>query len=159
MEEIVDKSYTLIKGKAPYITANTLIISCNAKVGSIVEDEFDDRNLTNALKHNFPNNMVLKYTPTVTFKNEVLSTFSSYENIIIYSYDAYNDEVQKELINTLLESNKEIFVVSIKGPIDMQYFKNLKNYACLYEYTPNSIKTIVKQWKNKMSLNENQQIY
>lgn len=159
MEEIVDKSYTLIKGKAPYITPNTLIISCNAKVGSIVEDEFDDRNLTNALKHNFPNNMVLKYTPTVTFKNEVLSTFSSYENIIIYSYDAYNDEVQKELINTLLESNKEIFVVSIKGPIDMQYFKNLKNYACLYEYTPNSIKTIVKQLKNKISLNENQQIY
>ena len=153
MTDIVDNSYTLIKGKAPYLTSNTLIISSNAKVGSIVEDEFDDRNLTNALKHNFTNNKVLKFESNDSFKEEVLNIIDDYDNIIFYSYDAYRDEVQKDLINSLLNTLKEVFIVSIKGPIDMKYFNNLKNYACLYEYTPNSIKTIIKQLKGEISLN------
>ena len=153
MEEIVDNSYTLIKGKDPYLSDKTLIISSNAKVGSIVEDEFDNRNLTNALKHNFPSNLVLKFKSDSSFKIEVLNLINDYDSIIFYSYDAYNDEVQKDLIHSLLNTKKEVFVVSIKGPIDMQYFNNLTNYACLYEYTPNSIKTIIKQLKGKIKLN------
>ena len=153
MESIVDNSYTLIKGDAPKLDLNTLIISCNAKVGSIVEDEFDERNLTNALKHNFPNNVVLKFRSEESFVDEALNLANNYQNIIIYSYDAYRDDVQKTVINKILETNKNVFVVSIKGPIDRIYFKNLINYACLYEYTPNSIKTIVKQLKGHISLN------
>jgi beta-N-acetylhexosaminidase len=83
----------------------------------------------------------------------ILYVFDDYDNIIFYSYDAYRDEVQKDLINSLLNTLKEVFIVSIKGPIDMKYFNNLKNYACLYEYTPNSIKTIIKQLKGEISLN------
>ncbi len=145
MEEIVDNSYTLIKGKAPLITSKTLIISSNAKVGSIVEDEFDDRNLTNALKHNFVNNTVFKFESSLSFKETVLNSINNYDSIIFYSYDAYRDEIQIDLINSLLNTQKEVFIVSIKGPIDMKCFINLKNYSCLYEYTPNSIKTIIKQ--------------
>ena len=153
MESIVDNSFTLISGAAPKIDHDTIIISCNAKVGSIVEDEFDERNLTNALKHNFPNNVVLKFRSEESFVDEALNLANNYQNIIIYSYDAYRDDVQKTVINKLLETNKNVSVVSIKGPIDRIYFKNLINYACLYEYTPNSIKTIVKQLKGHISLN------
>ena len=153
MESIVDNSYTLIKGDAPKLDLNTLIISCNAKVASIVEDEFDERNLTNALIHNFSDNVVLKFRSEESFVDEALNLANNYQNIIIYSYDAYRDDVQKTVINKLLETNKNVFVVSIKGPIDRIYFKNLVNYACLYEYTPNSIKTIVKQLKGHISLN------
>ena len=35
----------------------------------------------------------------------------------------------------------------------MCYFNNLTNYSCLYEYTPNSIRTIVKQLKQEITLN------
>ena len=101
MQKIVDESYTLIKGKEPYITKNSLIISSNAKVASIVEDEFDDRNLTNALKNNFPNNKVIKFNNDSNFKNDILSIIDNYDNIIVYSYDAYKDNVQKETINEL----------------------------------------------------------
>lgn len=153
MESIVDNSYTLIKGEAPKLDDNTLIISSNAKVASIVEDEFDERNLTNALKHNFPNNKVLKFRQDFDFINEALDIAKEYDNIVIYSYDAYKDDVQKQVINKLLETPKNIYVVSIKGPIDRVYFNNLKNYSCLYEYTPNSIKTIVKQLKQEINLN------
>ena len=134
-------------------SSNTLIISCNAKVGSIVEDEFDERNLTNALKHNCPNNKVLKFKSEKSFIEDALNLASNYQNIIVYSYDAYLDDIQKTVINKLLETNKNVYVVSIKGPIDRVYFNNLQNYACLYEYTPNSIKTIIKQLKGQISLN------
>ena len=154
MEMIVDKSYTLIKGEAPYINNNTLIISSNAKIASIVEDEFDERNLTNALKNNFPNNKIIKFTNDLDFVNKVLDIINNdnIDNIIIYSYDAYKDKTQIDTINTLANSNKELFVVSLKGPIDYKYFNNIDNYSCLYEYTPNSIKTIIKQLKTDMML-------
>ena len=76
-----------------------------------------------------------------------------YKHIVIYSYDAYNDELQQKVINDLLVSDKEIYVISLKGPTDQNYFNNLKNYSCLYEYTPNSIRTIIKQLKENIKLN------
>ena len=152
MEVIVDNSYTLIKGVAPKLTDNTLIISSKVNVASIVEDEFDTRNLTLMLKKHF-NNEIIEFRKDDAFIKEVLGIANKYDNIIIYSYDAYNDDIQKEVINNLLLSNKDVYVVSLKGPIDEKYFNNLKNYSCLYEYTPNSIKTIIKQLKNEIILN------
>ena len=152
MQDIVDYSYTLIKGKEPSLTPNTLIISSNAKIASIVEDEFDDRNLTNALKHNFPNNKVIKFTNDKSFVKDILKIINDFDRVIIYSYDAYKDEVQIETINKLLKTNKDIYVVSLKGPIDRVYFKNLTNYSCLYEYTPNSIRAVVRQLKQEFNL-------
>ena len=153
MQKIVDESFTLINGKAPYLTDKTLILSSNAKIASIVEDEFDDRNLTNALKNNFINNKVIKFTKDNNFTKDVMSIIDDYENIIIYSYDAYLDNVQLNTINELLKTNKEVFVVSLKGPSDRYKFNILTNYSCLYEYTPNSIRTVIKQLKGEIGLN------
>ena len=152
MQKIVDESYTLVLGKEPQLSNKTLIISSNAKIGSIVEDEFDERNLTNALIHNFPNHHVIKFNHNEGFVLDVLSKINEYDNIIVYSYDAYIDQIQIDTINELLKTNKEVYVVSLKGPIDRSYFNNLINYSCLYEYTPNSIKTIIKQLKQEISL-------
>ena len=153
MQDIVDNSYTNILGKNPSLDDNTLIISPKVKVASIVEDEFDERNLTKALSENFPNNKILEFESNIDFINNTIKLSELYNKIIIYSYDAYKDNIQIELINELLLTNKEIYVISIKGPIDQKCFNNLKNYACLYEYTPNSIRTIIKQLKNDIILN------
>ncbi len=136
METIVDNSYTLLKGKAPVITSNTLVIASNALVGSIVEDEFDDRNLVKAIKHNFPNNKILEYQPNNIFKDEVINNLNNYEAVIFYSYDAYKDSYQIDLINSLLKTNKEIYIVSIKGLSDLPYFKDLENYFVNKGYIP-----------------------
>lgn len=150
MQRIVDGSYTLIMGSKPYIDENTLVISSCVKVASIVEDEFEERNLTKKLETNFPNNKVIEFSNDIdSFKKMA----NDYQHILIYSYDAYKDENQKNIINYLLSTNKEVHVISIKGPIDKDCFNNLKNYSCLYEYTPNSIRTIVKQLKGELTLN------
>lgn len=153
MQSIVDSSYTLVSGTAPYIKPDTLIISSNVRVASIAEDEFDERNLTKALKAAFPNNEVLQFTKDEGFAEAAIKKAEGYGNVLIYSYDAHNDDVQKNTVNSLLAGDKEVHVISIKGPIDRGFFKGLKNYACLYEYTPNSIRAIVKQLKGQIGLN------
>ena len=147
MEEIVEKSYTLVKGKEPLLTDDTLILSPKALISSIVEDEFDKRDLTLFLKKNFDNEII-------EFGNEdLLKIAEQYNRIIIYSYDVYSDINQRKIINKILSLKTEVYVISLKGPSDMQYFENLVNYACLYEYTPNSINTIVNQLKGEISFN------
>ena len=148
MQEIVDNSYTLIKGIPPQLKDKTLIISSTTKVASIVEDEFDNYNLTNSLKKEFKNHQVLDFND-ITLPIDI----SNYDNVIIYSYDAYNSQQQIDIIKEIFKTNKEVFLVSLKGPIDSKCFENIKNYACLYEYTPNSIKTVIKQLKQEITMN------
>lgn len=149
MQKIVDESYTLLMGTKPYIDKNTLVISSCVKIASIVEDEFDERNLTNKLKRSFSNNEIIEFSNDIDFIKEKIN---NYNHVLVYSYDAYKDNVQKEVINYLLNTEKEVHIVSIKGPIDRNYFVNLKNYSCLYEYTPNSIRTIIKQLNGEIEL-------
>ena len=35
--------------------------------------------------------------------------------------------------------------------MDYNKYQNLNNYLCLYEYTPNSIRTVVKYLKGELS--------
>lgn len=153
MQSIVDNSFTLINGKAPCLTPDTLIVSSKVTVASIAEDEFDERNLTTALKNAFPANDVLEFSKDLAFADKVIADIGKYSSVVVYSYDAYKDDVQKETINRLLETDKELYVVSIKGPIDRKWFNTPANYSCVYEYTPNSIRTIVKQLKGEIALN------
>ena len=37
--------------------------------------------------------------------------------------------------------------------LDKVKFNNLLNYSCIYEYTPNGIKTIIKELNNEICLN------
>lgn len=153
MQDIVDNSFTLVKGTKPILKDKTLILSSTTKVASIVEDEFDNYNLTRTLKNNFKNLDIIEFKKEDSFKDEIINIIDNYENIIIYSYDACNDKIQLDTINEILKRKKEVYVVSLKGPIDQKLFNNLINYSCIYEYTPNGIRTIIKQLNNEIDLN------
>ncbi len=150
MEEIVDKSFTIIMGEAPSIKESTLILTPPARVATIVEDEFGKRDLTTILKDEFPQVKVMEMLNDKSNEEEILDSLENYDQIIIYSYDVAYNHQQMDLINKVLEKHHNTYVVSLKGPIDRQYFSYLKNYSCLYEYTPNSIKTIVKALHNQI---------
>ena len=153
MQDIVDNSFTLVKGTKPTLKDKTLILSSTTKVASIVEDEFDNYNLTRTLKNNFKDINIIEFRKEDSFKDEIMNIIDNYENIIIYSYDACNDKIQLDTINEILKRKEEVYVVSLKGPIDQKLFNNLLNYSCIYEYTPNGIKTIIKQLNNEIGLN------
>ena len=149
-QKIVDNSLTLVKGKNALLTNNTLVIAPIAMAKTIIEDEFDERNLAKVLRKEFTNLDVKEFVSTIEFKEEVLNSLSAYDNVIIFSYNAATSPKQVEFINAVLERKQEVTVISLKGPMDYNKYQNLNNYLCLYEYTPNSIRTVVKYLKNDL---------
>ena len=149
-QTIVDNSLTHIKGNNAKLTDRTLVIAPVAMARTIIEDEFDDRNLAKVLRKEFSNLDVRELVSTDEFKNEIVSNLDNYDNVILFSYNAAVSPKQVEFINAVLERKGETTVISLKGPMDYHKYNNLNNYLCLYEYTPNSIRTVVKYLKNEL---------
>ena len=152
-QTIVDNSLTHIKGNDAKLTDRTLVIAPVAMARTIIEDEFDDRNLAKVLRKEFSNLDVRELVNTDEFKNEIVSSLDNYDNVILFSYNAAVSPKQVEFINAVLEKKEETTVISLKGPMDYHKYNNLNNYLCLYEYTPNSIRTVVKYLKNELTPN------
>ncbi len=150
-QEIVDASLTYVKGEKPVLTNKTLVLAPVAQAKTIIEDEFDERNLAKVLKANFKDLDVREMTCEESFKEEVLKDLKNHDQIIIFSYNANVTPWQVALINEILPQIKT-FVISLKGPFDYHKYNNLDNYMCLYEYTPNSIKTIIKYFNQELAL-------
>ena len=150
-QEIVDNSLTHVLGKNVTLTPNTLVIAPVAMAKTIIEDEFDDRNLAKVLKKEFKDITVYELVNTPEFKDQIVSSLEKYENVIIFSYNAATSAKQVEFINACLQKKQEVTVISLKGPMDYNKYQNLHNYLCLYEYTPNSIRTVVKYLKGELT--------
>lgn len=147
--EIVDQSLTYVLGEKPKLTSKTLVLAPVAQAKTIIEDEFDERNLAKVLKTNFKDLDVLEMTSEDAFKEKILKIVKNYAQVIVFSYNANVTPWQVNLINELIQNNKT-YVISLKGPFDYHKYVNLENYMCLYEYTPNSIKTVVKYFKGEL---------
>jgi len=143
-QRIVDESITFVLGSEPVFSKDSLILTPKAVVSCEVEDVFYERNLEKALKREFPSYQIkeLNYEEDINVKE--------YQNIIIFSYDCAFNKKQLDYINHLLSLSDNVYVLSLKGPTDQQFFKNLKNYMVLYEYTPNSIRTIISYMKQQI---------
>ena len=150
-QTIVDNSLTHIIGNNAKLTDKTLVIAPVAIARKIIEDEFDDRNLAKVLRKEFSNLDVKELVNSDEFKDEIVSNLDKYDNVILFSYNAAVSPKQVEFINAILDKKEETTVISLKGPMDYHKYNNLKNYLCLYEYTPNSIRTVVKYLKNELT--------
>ena len=149
-QKIVDHSLTKVLGENVKLTNKTLVVAPIAVARTIIEDEFDDRNLAKVLRKEFKDLDVLEFSQTDEFKEEVLKKLNNYDNVILFSYNAATSPKQVEFINAVLKEKEQTSVISLKGPMDYHKYHNLNNYLCLYEYTPNSIRTVVKYLKGNL---------
>ena len=150
MQEIVDKSVTIVKGELPKVGNDTLIFAPVACVASQAEDVFDERDLALELKKRLPNT-VLKFENTPEFYELAMKEVKKASDVVVFSYDTGKNKVQIDIINEVIKMfGKKAYIVSLKGPMDMVYFKDVENYTVLYEYTPNSIRTIIKLVEGKL---------
>lgn len=148
--DIVNRSLTKVIGSDVVLTPKTMIIAPKAVAKTIIEDEFDDRNLAKVLKKEFSNLQVYELEETVEFSHFIDTVSKDADQIIVFSYNAVTSVKQVEFINHLLLKELNVVVISLKGPMDFNKYQNLKNYLCLYEYTPNSIKTVVSYFKGEI---------
>ena len=150
-QEIVDHSLTKVCGSDAKLTKKTLVVAPIAVARTIIEDEFDDRNLAKVLRKEFNDLDVREFSNEDSFKEQILSELNNFDNLILFSYNAATSPKQVSFINAVLALNHNTTVISLKGPMDYHKYQNLHNYLCLYEYTPNSIRTVVKYLKGELS--------
>lgn len=143
---IVDNSLTLVKGKNILLNKKTLVIATEPFATTIAEDELNVRSIASVLKENKIDCDVEKIE--VNLKEEDIDRLykkaKSYEQVLVCTYNANAFTKQAELINKLDTLDIELFVLSTRCPYDINRFPQVKNYLCLYEYTPMSVKTICK---------------
>ena len=150
-QKIVDNSLTLVKGENVKVNNKTLVIAPVALAKTIIEDEFDDRNIAKVLKKEFSDLDVRELVNTTSFKEQVLKDVNNFDQVIVFSYNAATNKDQVSFINQILNIKEKVTVISLKGPMDFNKYNNLHNYLCLYEYTPNSIRTVVKYFKEELT--------
>lgn len=144
--KIVDNSLTLVKGKNFYPNKKTLVIATEPFVTTIAEDEVSTRSIVDAINHEkLPFDTVkIKVNLDNNLIDELVEKARYYPQVVICTYNANSFKSQVELVKKVNRVVEDLFIISTRNPYDILAFPEVKNYLCLYEYTPNSVKTIVR---------------
>ena len=156
-QKVVDESLTLVKGENinyDYLMNNeTLVITTEPFATTIAEDELSTRSIGSAIYENKLEIKIRKIKVSITDEeiDEIVNESKKYKQVLVCTYNANMYTNQAKLINKLNQKCKHLYVLSTRSPYDLNKFKQIKNYLCLYEYTPNSCNTIVKYLKNELT--------
>lgn len=150
--KIVDLSLTKVRGKDLYINKKTLVVATEPFAMTIAEDELSDRSIVSAIKENNVNVDTIKIEVNLDDNkiNNILEKAKEYEQVLVCTYNATAYKKQALLINKLNNVVEDLFVLSTRSPYDLYQFRAVKNYFCLYEYTPNSVMTLVRYLKKEI---------
>ena len=145
-QEIVDKSLTLVKGENIKLGKETLVITAEPFATTIAEDKLSSRSIGDAIKVRNIKVDVEKIVVSIDEKriSELVEKAKGYEQVLVCTYNANMFTNQALLVNELNKLDNDLFVLSTRSPYDIFRFPQIKNYLCLYEYSPNSVVTIAK---------------
>ncbi|MGI6759296.1 MAG: MupG family TIM beta-alpha barrel fold protein [Bacilli bacterium] len=152
-EAVVDESLTLVKGEPFSLKERTLLIASDPFATSIADDEVDSKSIVKAVRDQIPSIATIKMAvrPSVEEQKNIIDQAAEYEQVVICTYNANIYQEQLELVKKLLGLNLTVYVISMRNPYDLVFIPEIKNYVCLYEYTKNSIKTLIKYLKGEIS--------
>ena len=150
--EITDLSLTKVRGNDLYINKKTLVIATEPFEMTIAEDELSDRSIVSAIKESGVKVDTQKIVVNITDEEieKIIEKALDYEQVLVCTYNAGAYKNQAKLINLLNNKIENLYVLSTRSPYDLYQFKAVKNYMCLYEYTPNSVLTLVKYLKQEI---------
>ena len=152
VETIVDESLTLVKGENIYLNKKTLVVATEPFATTIAEDELNVNSIGVCLQQSNANCDVEIINARIVDEeiDRIVEKAYGYEQVLVCTYNAmmYNEQVK--LVNKLYDKVEKLFVLSTRCPYDLLKFRQVKNYLCVYEYTPNSVRTIVKYLTGKI---------
>lgn len=155
-QNIVDDALTLVyTNNEVNITDNTLLIASDPFVTTIADDYIDSRSISQVAKHHFPKWDVMKMEvkPDEEFINDVLNKIDKYDQVIVCTYNANVYKKQAQLVNEIAKLRDDLLVCATRNPYDYLVLDNVQNYLCIYEYTTNSINSLIKYFQNKITPN------
>ena len=149
-QEIVDASLTLVKGNNFVNNGKTLLLATVPYATTIAEDKLDSRNILELVRTEIPEFDVIEL-PMRDVDRKIVDKVKNYDNVVICSYNAMALKGQAEMINLVISEAKNHYVIATRNPYDYLALDNVANFVTMYEYTPNSIRTIVKYLKGKLT--------
>lgn len=150
----VRKAATLVKGKQFKSKGKTLFIGVSPQVTSGADDTEGDYLITKQIKAAFPGfgRYLMPVNPSDETIDEIVYKASNYDQIVVTTYNGNIYQQQLKLISRLQAYNDEVYVVSLRNPYDLYFNPDIKNYVCLYEYTPNSMTILIEYLNGKLEL-------
>lgn len=79
----------------------------------------------------------------------IVNVAKNYDDVIIATNNANTS--QGKLVNNLLIDHPELTAIALRNPYDINYYPNVNNYICVYEYTPVSIKSLIDYLNGKFT--------
>lgn len=148
-QKISENSITVVKGKE-YLPLkaddNILFVSTNAAVLTGVDDCIEDRNISKLMKKRYPEITA----ETINIKTsdaeieKIVKEAEDKSKVVICTYNANLNKGQLKLVEKVYGVNKNIIVIAMRNPYDFNSLKYVPCFVSTYEYTPNSINSVVK---------------
>ncbi|OUM63687.1 glycoside hydrolase family 3 protein [Piromyces sp. E2] len=151
-QKIVDDSLTFVRGKKLELKGEILLYSCEAKALNMAEEIINSINIIDLVRKEIPIIHTQEYSIN-SYSNSLIEKSSEYDTVIFISYNAFINLSQAKMINELNNRCTNFYVISIRNPYDYLSLDKNINYYTLYEYTPNSIRTVIKFLKGEISAN------
>lgn len=152
--KIVRGAASLVKGEPLKLKNQVLFVGVMPKATTIADEALGHYDIFKSIDKEIKHIDVVKLpiSPSIQEIEEVRKQAQAYEQIIVTTYNGNVYKQQIKLIDALSELNKDMHVVAMRNPYDLYETKNIKNYVCLYEYTPNSIKVLLEYLKGTLEL-------
>jgi len=152
--KIVENAATLVKGKPLKLKDKALFIGIMPKATSIADERLGHYDIFSQIEEEIESLDIVKLsiTPNQEEIKSVLDKAKKYDQIIMTTYNSNVYHQQIDLINGISKIHEDLHVISMRNPYDLYDAKQIKNYVCLYEYTPNSILVLLKYLKGTLEL-------
>jgi beta-N-acetylhexosaminidase len=150
--DVVKDALTLVKGNPLELQDHALFIGVRPIVTSIADESDGGYSITRLIIKQCPNidTWDISIQPTKEDIDGIVQTARKRKQVILCTYNANIYQEQIDLINRLIELDIDFHVISMRNPYDMHYANKIKNYVCLYEYTPNSIQVLLEYLKGEL---------
>jgi beta-N-acetylhexosaminidase len=149
---VVEKALTLVKGKTIQTNPHALFIGILPKATTGADDTDGQYNVLDKVIHAFPKmtHITAPLNPTDEEIKDILNKAKSLKQIILCTYNGNIYQQQIKLMDQLSKLQLDLHVIAMRNPYDLYYAKDIDNYVCLYEYTPNAIKVLLAYLKGEI---------
>lgn len=148
-ERVSENSITIVKGKNLFPlkeSEDILFISTSAEVLNGADDSIEERNINRLIEKKYPHFKTKSVGVKVTECEieDMVKESIGRDKVIIYTYNANLNKGQVKLVEQVYKVNKNVIVIAMRNPYDFNCFRYIPCFVSTYEYTPNSIKSVMK---------------
>jgi beta-N-acetylhexosaminidase len=151
-QKVVDESFTKVTGNSFRKSGKCLLIAPDPFATTIADDTVESRSIVTSLKTEIPDIDAVRMNikPENKEQQDLLDLAKKYDQVVICTYNANIYTEQLSFLRSFLAHVKDLYVISMRNPYDLTFVPEIRNYSCLYEYTPNAIRTLIKYLKGNL---------